>query len=1300
MHNQREIPVDIIETILQGTRDGIVGTDQSGRIVLFNDGMESLTGVSRSEAIGSCPQELWKEASGEKSVDRDRCTACQIETRDGTSRAFTKTIYPHNKDDIVEVCVYHDITELIESQAREKEQESFFRDLVEEAKDLIIVLDFEGNITYTSPSVSYAFQEDQDRLTGRPLWTYFTHECSESFLNKFNHLKDLPNTVLETGPLKVHRQGTGPRWFTGTINNRHPHGVDYVYIVNLTDITRNYEAEKKLVEEHRLMKAIMSTSVAAVTTLDKSGNITYANEAAKHILGLDPSEVSKRSYNSPAWRHEALDGGEFPDEEMPYTRVMKTEAPVYDIRHSIVWPNGERKSLSINGAPLFDSEGDLNGAVFSVLDITAQLDYQSELKVFKNAFDASGSGILISDATDKHLKTIYANESIQSIFQGTVTVGARNPLLNRTNRLLSSVESAIAENKTVRVLKDLETSQGQVTWLEIYIVPIRSNSSRIDRVVFLCNDVTDRQNAVLAMQESQTVLSLLFYSVPVALTISDEKGQIQLVNEQFSQLIGRNISTIENEKWWEAFPEGIKKKLRSTYESFLSGQLSHHKETIVINRPSSSHSLSISLRKLLPFGEKPKVLSLVEDLSSRKREELLKTQLTNLGEKLNSTITPVEAARVVVEFADELIGWDASYVAIFDDESEEIRFIYAADEINGQRTIIGDLSGVTFPSEKYKNLVKDGGKLIDETTKPQTKNLGFFGDESRNSESMLFVPLKSRRGQNIGVLSIQSYTKEFYSKESLKTLELLADYGVAALARASAQEELKLSETRYRAFANAIPDLLFRQHRDGTFLDCNQISGDRLALPASEFLGKKISDLPLPPEVIRQNQEHVAKALETNSICSFEYELDVPAGTRRFEARVAPSSPDEVVMICRDITERVEAEEERQKLEAQIQHGQKLESLGILAGGIAHDFNNLLSGVLGNAGLALMDLPSDSPVKPPIKQIETTALRMADLTRQMLAYSGKGKFEVEKFDLNQVVQEMSELLRVSINKKAHFQLELSTQGVQVDGDVTQLRQIVMNLITNASDALEDTGGEIILRTDVKVLSKDEIADVPWKEDIAPGTFAVISVKDTGIGMTEETRKRIFDPFFSTKFTGRGLGLAAVQGIVRSHRGFMRIESELNVGTHFEIFLPSAKGKDQRTSSGTAPMIAFRGEGSILVVDDETTVRTVIRNSLERLGFKIVEASDGIEALEIFREQQDEFRFILLDITMPGMDGIETLKHIRDLNSEIPVLLMSGYSHHEAMKGSSGLKISGFLAKPFRARDLISNIFKLKGGGRL
>ena len=385
-------------------------------------------------------------------------------------------------------------------------------------------------------------------------------------------------------------------------------------------------------------------------------------------------------------------------------------------------------------------------------------------------------------------------------------------------------------------------------------------------------------------------------------------------------------------------------------------------------------------------------------------------------------------------------------------------------------------------------------------------------------------------------------------------------------------------------------------------------------------------------------------------------------------------------LLNQEIGERKHAEKERLNLERQFFHTQKLESLGVLAGGIAHDFNNILTAIIGNADLALMRLNPESPAIDNLEKIGAAAARAADLSRQMLAYSGKGKFVVENLNLNRLLQEMVHMLEVSISKTVALRFKMTANLPTLEADATQIRQIFMNLVMNASEAIGEKSGVITITTGCMECNASYLNNVWQYENLRGGLYLFVEVTDNGCGIEQETLNKIFDPFFTTKFTGRGLGMAAVLGIVRGHKGAISIHSEPGKGSTFKVLLPAGSHSAEIVKDD-ACLDNWRSHGTVLLVDDEESVRLVGVEMLKELGFTVITANDGWEAVALFRQTLG-IALVILDLTMPNLDGEQCFRELRQIQPDIKIIMSSGYSEQEVSQkflGEEGM--IGFLQKP-------------------
>jgi PAS domain S-box-containing protein len=483
---------------------------------------------------------------------------------------------------------------------------------------------------------------------------------------------------------------------------------------------------------------------------------------------------------------------------------------------------------------------------------------------------------------------------------------------------------------------------------------------------------------------------------------------------------------------------------------------------------------------------------------------------------------------------------------------------------------------------------------------------------------------------------------------------------------------------------------------DYRFLEANPAFEVLTGLRADDIRGKTVR------EVMPDIEEHWINiygevALTGEPVHFGNY--SEPLG-KYFEVTAFSPRTGQFATVFRDVTDRQNAEAERRNIEEQMRHAQKLESLGVLAGGIAHDFNNLLMGIIGNADFALDEVAANSKARDNIQEMRKAAKHASDLCRQMLAYSGRGEFSVAPLNFNELVEEIAGLLQISVSKRVAVQYELAADLPLVEGDATQLRQVVMNLITNASDAIGDKNGSITVTTGTMDCDLDYLQTTFINERLDAGLYVFFEVADTGCGMTKETIEKIFDPFFTTKVTGRGLGLAAVLGIIQGHRGAVKVYSEPDRGTTFKVLLPAAQNQDlQQFEKGAhAPEMQWHPEGEIMLVDDDETVRFVGKHMLEKTGFVVTTCADGQEAIAEFKEAPDKYDCVILDLTMPQMDGSETFHRLRRLRKDIKIILSSGYNEQEIAKRFAGRRIDGFLQKPYESATLRKMLFEVLGEG--
>jgi two-component system cell cycle sensor histidine kinase/response regulator CckA len=634
--------------------------------------------------------------------------------------------------------------------------------------------------------------------------------------------------------------------------------------------------------------------------------------------------------------------------------------------------------------------------------------------------------------------------------------------------------------------------------------------------------------------------------------------------------------------------------------------------------------------------------------------------------------------------------------------------------------------------EKFRNLVETTSDWIWETgadgtytySSPGIRDLlGYEPDEVIGRKPFDFMPPDEANRVAAEFARICAECRPFYRLENLNLSKdgrnvLLETSGVPRLdskgnllgyrgidrditERKQAEEALREKEEFIRALLETSRDWIWAIDLRGVHTYSNPAVRTILGYSLDEIVGKQSFDLIHEGDHDRIQAE-LRDCIETrrgwnNLVVRWRHK---EGGYRFLESNSVPvldagGNVTGFRGVDRDITERTLAEAERLEMERHLLDAQKLESLGVMAGGIAHDFNNLLMVIIGNIDIALLDLSPASAARSHIDLARQAAYRGADLTRQMLAYSGKGRFEITHADLSELVRDNMNLFRAAIPRTVTLSLCLTCEATTIEADPRQVQQVIINLITNASEAIGENAGVITLTTgmtefDDAYLSKSRLSETP-----PAGRFAYIEVSDTGCGMDDQTQLRLFDPFFTTKFTGRGLGMSAVLGIVRGHNGAIMVQSTVGQGSTVRVLFPASKRGSAATSGDSSGFPRQSREvalaGTILVVDDEEAVRGVCETFAQHLGLRTITAADGEEALTLFERHMDEIGCVLLDLTMPRMDGISTFREIKRLRPDIPVILCSGYDEQEATQHFTGEGLAGFIQKPYGLQDLKNKI---------
>lgn len=600
-------------------------------------------------------------------------------------------------------------------------------------------------------------------------------------------------------------------------------------------------------------------------------------------------------------------------------------------------------------------------------------------------------------------------------------------------------------------------------------------------------------------------------------------------------------------------------------------------------------------------------------------------------------------------------------------------------------------NNIIFPVGKGFSRVLNGGVLnaFDVTQVPEWSDI-----QTNGIRSAIHIPLKLSSER--GILILTSSTPAAFTQESIELVMHVIPITEQAITKIEQIEKNHAAQMveqwqLMQLIMDHAPIGIFMLNRQGRVMFINRALCDMFDIPEAKFIEAESYTDVLPTALVEECIASNNACFKQGTITATQEAISKPDGKKQIiNTTRAPvyNSAGEItalVGISVNVTEQFERNKEKEQIQQQLQHTQKLESLGVLAGGIAHDFNNILAAIMGHASLAESKCKQADQlaVEQHLGRIVSASDKAADLCKQMLAYSGQGKFIIKPLDISVFVKSILNILEVSLNKGVILKLSLMENLPMVEADTSQMQQILMNLVTNANEAIASHSGIIAIRTGIMDARDNYLIHCLCAEDIHPGRFVFMEVSDTGTGMKEETIEKIFDPFFTTKFTGRGLGMSAVLGIIRGHHGALKLYSELGQGTTFRVLLPALDIPRPNETTTEENPLHDTGIHKVLVVDDEESMREITQMMLIDAGVdEVLTAEDGRDAIQIYQREGTTIDLIILDLTMPHMDGEETFRQLRLLNPDIKVILASGYSQQSVQDRFAGKGLCGFLQKPF------------------
>ncbi len=686
------------------------------------------------------------------------------------------------------------------------------------------------------------------------------------------------------------------------------------------------------------------------------------------------------------------------------------------------------------------------------------------------------------------------------------------------------------------------------------------------------------------------------------------------------------------------------------------------------------------------------------DITEQKlSERLLKESLSETRRREAESRGLFDAARAVLEFqsfqasarrifdACRLVtGAVSGYVALLSEDGSENEVLFL--EAGGMPCNVAP--SLPMPVRGLRAESYSTGKVVYDNDFMKGEHVELMPSGHVELKNVMFAPLVIG-DKVVGVIGLANKPEDFNEYDA-EVARAFGDMAAIALRRARSEEALRESEARNRAMLEANPDIMFLLDKDYTFLDYKDSPLGELLVPPSEFLGKKIVDV-FQGDLPERHMSMVDRALETGELQVYNYHLKVGGEDHIFEARLVKAGNDKVVAVVRDITRE-------RRLEEQLNQAMKMEAIGRLAGGVAHDFNNALTPIIMITAALLNELNDRDPIREDMEDIQEAANRCADLTRQLLAFGRRQALQTRVFNLNDVVASMEKMLFRVIGEDVELTKFLAPDLGNVKADVGQIEQILANLAVNARDAMPG-GGKLAIETANVELSREY---AKRHASVTPGQYVMIAVSDSGTGIDEQTRIHIFEPFFTTKERGKGtgLGLSTVYGIVKQSGGYIWVYSEPGEGTAFKIYLPrvedEAEKLKKRERDGAE---SWRGSETILLVEDDGYVRKVASRILLKLGYKVIEAANGEQAIKICAAYSGKIHLIVTDVVMPGMSGKELVGRLSKSCPEMKIIYVSGYTdnaivHHGVLDPGTN-----FLQKPFTSQTLARKIREVLDGDK-
>ena len=1297
----------LFEQALTDVSLGVLFAGLDRRITYGNHGFARLTGYTEAELLGKSCALLQGPETNPKTTERLKAALhgdgffdgeILNYRKDGTTFWNALLISPVRDERGVMtgfLGLQRDVTQRKQAEVALSQSEEHLRTIIELEPECVKLLSPEGKLLEMNPAGLAMIEAcSLDEVRGLPVSELVVPEDRAAFAEA--HRQALEGATGRCEFAVVGLKGTR-RWLE-------THAVPYrngareiIGVLGITrDITHRKEAEAEIERSLSTLQLFVDTVPAYISFVDAEERYRLVNQRYEEYFGKPAAQlIGQRlcDMQPPAAYAEM----------QPHIQTALGGQTVRYQSHP-TGPDGRSYWFDVQYVPRRDEGGAVTGFFVLVFDISENKQAEEALRDSRSRLDSILNSMedVVWSTTPDGQSVLFVSASAAGLYGRSAAEFLADPMKwlatshpedrEAVERGFSQVAETGEFDGEYRIIRP----DGTVRWVHDRARIVNDPGGQPLRLDGIVTDITERKRAEAALRESEVRYRTLFEANPHPMWVYDlESLRFLAVNSAAIAHYGYSrdeflAMTLKEIRPPEDIP-ALLANVGAVDEGLDQAGIWRHRKRdgTIIDVEINSHVLDFD-------GRKAEVV-LANDVTERRR-----TEVRSAGERavleLLASGAPLSAVldRLARSYEEIFPGMLCS-VLLMDADGKHLRhgaapslpaaFCQALDGV-AIGPAVGSCGTAAFT--RQRTLVSD---IAADPLWKDYRELAL----AHGLRACWSVPVMSAQSHVLGTIALYYRQPARPSPEEISTIERAAHFASLAIERHELLRSLQESQVRLQTLVGNLPGMAYRCRNDPNWTMSYVSEG------CEAVTSYRRDELENNRTVAYADLIHVddrdwlwakcQKSLDARTPCQNEYRILDRNGRERWVSERASGvyAEDGALLaidgFIQDITVSRQAKIERELLDRKMQETQKLESLGVLAGGIAHDFNNLLTAILGNASIAQIELPPGSSVQDCLEQINEASLRAADLCKQMLAYSGRGRFVVQTLDLGELVEQTAQMLQISISKKAVLRYRLEKGLPPVEVDATQMRQVIMNLVINASEAIGDVSGVISISTGLTRVDRDYLHSTLMDPDLPEGDYVFLEVSDSGCGMSAETKERIFDPFFTTKFTGRGLGLAAVLGIVRGHKGAMKVYSEVGRGTTFKLLFPAAAGAGDHARPAAAVLPAWHGEGTVLVVDDEETMRSTVARMMRLMGLDPVLAADGREAVEIFRAQPQRFALVLLDLTMPHLDGEQTFTELRRLRADVRVVLMSGFNAQEALVRFPGKGLASFLQKPFSVEAL-------------